>query len=66
MKYSPGIIGEIVRRLSGHYPPTAVRSILEALESTDEQIALRADAARYRMYHDPSRGMANQDKARGA
>lgn len=48
MKYSPEIIGEIARRLAGRYVPTDVRNILESLESTDEQKALREDAERYR------------------
>ena len=45
MKYSPEIIGEIARRLAGRYVPTDVRNIIEALESTDEQRALRAKLA---------------------
>ena len=48
MKYSPEIIGEIARRLAGRYVPTDVRNILESLESTDEQKALREDAERSR------------------
>ena len=50
MKYSPEIIGEIVRCSSGMFSASEVRVVLELLESTDEQKVLRADAERWRKW----------------
>ena len=51
MKYSPDTISELARRLVGEHTRADLRRILDALESTDEQKALRNAPARDVMFN---------------
>jgi hypothetical protein len=48
--YSPQLAEEINRRTGGMVNVSTIRRVLEALESTEEQKALRADAERWRKW----------------
>ncbi|CAB4188143.1 hypothetical protein UFOVP1165_36 [uncultured Caudovirales phage] len=54
MKYHPELAKEVVRLTGGRYEANDVHNILLALESTDEQKALRANDARYQWLRDPA------------